>query len=460
LAAPPVKTTPPGGTENGNAGQELNPVGGTSPYTYANGAGDAKCVAPIGSPAYQYLPASSNLVVNAAGTYSYTAPTTPGNYYFCVKVCDSSTPAICNVAVYKVNVPGDLPKFGATPPVQNPPAGGTGGGDAPSQLLPEGGTLPYTWSNGSGDAKCQAPAGYTPLPASSNLTITPAGLYTYTAPTIPGNYYFCLKVCDSSTPTRCNVWVQKVIVTGAGTGLVTTKVLLRGAVPATGTVMTTSLNTLNLIPTTDPYGKGFGTTAAVLTANSVTDWVLVELRSTPGTVIESIAALVKNDGSIINADGTLPLKFATTSGDFYLSVRHRNHLGVMTAAPITISTTTQIVDFTNPSTATYGANAQTFIPAGTLKAMWAGNASGMSTGTDNVRYTAGAGGDFSAITNTLLSNGGTGAILSGYRATDANLDGVTRYSGASSDVGVVRSSVLNHPVNSSKITGYVVLQNF
>ncbi|PWK17633.1 hypothetical protein LV89_04349, partial [Arcicella aurantiaca] len=31
-------------------------------------------------------------------------PTIPGNYYFCMKVCDSSTPAKCNVAVYKVNV--------------------------------------------------------------------------------------------------------------------------------------------------------------------------------------------------------------------------------------------------------------------------------------------------------------------------------------------------------------------
>jgi hypothetical protein len=439
LSTPSPRTPAPGTPDSGNAGTELNPQGGTAPYNYTNGSGDAKCLAPVGSPAYQYLPASSNLVIVAStGAYSYTAPTMPGNYYFCVKVCDGSTPQNCNVAVYKVNVPGDLPKFGSTPPVQNPLPGGPGGGDAPSELNPGGGTEPYTWSNGANDAKCIAPEGYLPLPASSNLVVTSAGSYSYTAPTTPGNYYFCLKVCDSSTPQNCNVWVQKVTVGSPAAGLVTVKALLQGAV--SGTAMTTTLNTNGLIPTTDPYGKGATTTASILTSNGVTDWVLVELRSASvvGTVVENIAALMKNDGSIINPDGSLPLRFTTTSGNFYLSVRHRNHLGVMTAGTITISSASQTIDFTSASTPTYGLNAQVTLGNG-MKAMWAGNSKGITlAGTDKVNY-VGLGSSLSGIKAAIGS--ALSVQVTGYLKADLNLDGKASYTGLGSDLTILKATL-------------------
>ena len=53
----------------------------------------------------QALPASSNLVVNSNGTYTYTAPTNSGTYYFCVKVCDNDPVSPqCTVATYQVVV--------------------------------------------------------------------------------------------------------------------------------------------------------------------------------------------------------------------------------------------------------------------------------------------------------------------------------------------------------------------
>jgi len=96
---PAAQTATTGQAKTGNAATELAPTGGTSPYTYSNGSGDAACVAPSGATAL------TGLTVNSDGTYSYTAPATPGTYYFCIKVCDSATPtATCIVKTYTLTV--------------------------------------------------------------------------------------------------------------------------------------------------------------------------------------------------------------------------------------------------------------------------------------------------------------------------------------------------------------------
>jgi hypothetical protein len=90
-------------------------------------------------------------------------------------------------------------------------------GTAPTDLIPTGGTGTITYSNGSGDILCVAPIGAMALSATSNLTVSATGAYSYTTPTTPGTYYFCVKVCDSSSPTaQCQIASYKVIVTGAG----------------------------------------------------------------------------------------------------------------------------------------------------------------------------------------------------------------------------------------------------
>ncbi len=94
-----------GSNKSGDAAIDLAPQGGTGPYTYSNGATDPKCVAPAGA---SPLPGSSNLVVNSNGNYTYTAPTTPGIYYYCIKVCDSGLPPLCDVAVYTITVSGTV----------------------------------------------------------------------------------------------------------------------------------------------------------------------------------------------------------------------------------------------------------------------------------------------------------------------------------------------------------------
>ena len=96
---PAAQTATTGQAKTGNAATELAPTGGVSPYIYSDGTGDAACVAPSGATAL------TGLTVNSSGSYSYTAPTTAGTYYYCIKVCDSSTPtADCVVKTYTLTV--------------------------------------------------------------------------------------------------------------------------------------------------------------------------------------------------------------------------------------------------------------------------------------------------------------------------------------------------------------------
>jgi peptidoglycan/xylan/chitin deacetylase (PgdA/CDA1 family) len=66
------------------------------------------------------------------------------------------------------------------------------------------------------------------------------------------------------------------------------------------------------------------------------DWVLVELRDKDdlSLVISSRAALLLTNGSIVDLDGSSHLRFSVSENDYYVVVYHRNHLPVMSAAPI------------------------------------------------------------------------------------------------------------------------------
>jgi hypothetical protein len=149
-------------------------------------------------------------------------------------------------------------------------------------------------------------------------------------------------------------------------------------------------------PTSDPYSTAAfssaythvpanqpiaSTTAAVLAvtgSNAIVDWVFVELRTgTSGatTVVRTKAALLQSDGDIVDTDGVSPLTFSgVTAGNFYVAIRHRNHLGFRSDAPLTISSSTTH-NFTNNSIALYGITPlTTHINSATTNVMNAGDA--------------------------------------------------------------------------------------
>ncbi len=130
------------------------------------------------------------------------------------------------------------------------------------------------------------------------------------------------------------------------------KTMLGGSYDITNGLMKDELRQNALIPLTEPYtslgythigGGGETISSSVLTATgdgAIVDWVVLELRSgtNPETIIATRSALLQADGDIVDVDGVSPIAFPSVpSGNYYVAIRHRNHLGTMTATPITIT---------------------------------------------------------------------------------------------------------------------------
>jgi hypothetical protein len=228
---------------------------------------------------------------------------------------------------------------------------------------------------------------------------------------------------------------------GCDSVLVGPRVLLDGAYSITDALMIDSLRVQGLLPLTEPYtALGFPvvqpqpTNAAVLAVagpDAVVDWVLVELRDAtqPTSIISTKAALLQRDGDVVDVDGISPVSFCEPGVAVHVAVRHRNHLGVMTAGSFSLSSTSTLVDLTDPVTTAFGTAARKTVGGTSL--LWAGNV----LMDDLVKYT-GVGNDRDPI---LVSVGGAvpTATASGYQSEDVNLDGIVKYMGAANDRDLV-----------------------
>jgi hypothetical protein len=168
---------------------------------------------------------------------------------------------------------------------------------------------------------------------------------------------------------------------GAGaSNVVGVSAFLQG--PFSGGVMTTALSTNNFMPLAQPYNTApwnyTGTESVVSIPTGVVDWVLVELRKT--TAASSVdarrACFIKSDGSIVDLDGTSPVEFDKTSGNsYYVVIRHRNHLAIMSANALTLSSSlagtyltggSTEYDFGSAQSQAFGTNAMRDLGSGYL----------------------------------------------------------------------------------------------
>ena len=288
-------------------------------------------------------------------------------------------------------------------------------------------------------------------------------------------------VCNTAfSPNVCDTAIVTISIT-ADLVKLSMKVLLEGSmfgVTSTTGVMYDKLRTYttgNLIPLSDPYKTAAYsskfvsvnnantqlTTAAVLgnnidPNNDIVDWVFIELRdqNTPSLVVSTFSALVQRDGDVVDpADGVSPVSISKPAGNYYVSVRHRNHLGIMTAQPIALSITPTVIDFINMSDANvwnqsgYDGLEGQRVP-GNRRALWACNTN-MNT---NVKF-SGLNNDSNPILTAVLNEVGNTTDNYGYIGTigyyleDVNMDGRVRYNSLFSDANQVLSSVLNYPLN-------------
>lgn len=137
------------------------------------------------------------------------------------------------------------------------------------------------------------------------------------------------------------------------------KVYLEG--PYSNGGMTTSLRNLGVIPTAQPYGgipwNYCGSEQVSTIPPSVTDWVLVELRSAmaSSSSVSKRAGFLKSDGQITDLDGSSPLSFSGLNPrNYYVVIYHRNHKPILSSVPIAMSGTTAMYDFSLGSGQVYG----------------------------------------------------------------------------------------------------------
>ena len=217
------------------------------------------------------------------------------------------------------------------------------------------------------------------------------------------------------------------------------KVLLEGPYDQGNGLMHDSLRVKALLPTTEPYsalgftqagGGGEAIGSAVLSAtgnDAIVDWVLLGLRdkNNSSTLLRTRAALLQRDGDVIAADGTSPILLDVPADQYFIAVRHRNHLGVMTASAVALGSSPFTLDLTTGATSTYGAQATKSV--GSLQVMWEGN-----TVRDGVLKYTGSGSDREAV---LVRIGGVvpTATAGGYLSEDVTLDGTVKYTGVAND---------------------------
>src|SRR5690606_11897713 len=218
---------------------------------------------------------------------------------------------------------------------------------------------------------------------------------------------------------------------------VTSRVFLDG--PYNAGQMDDNLRSLGLIPAAHPYGALHSGTEtvdpavlAVSGSDAIVDWILLELRdeTTPSTIVATRAALVQRDGDIVDTDGVSEVKFfGVVDGNYHLAVRHRNHLGAMTAATYPLSQIPTDVDLTDPLEATYvtnGLNAARRDRDGVMT-LWGGNANQNTV----VNYN-GLNNDRQVIL-TLLGAESFQVPQNGYYAQDVTMNGVVNYNGFNND---------------------------
>ena len=316
-------------------------------------------------------------------------------------------------------------------------------------------------------------------------SLNPDGTLTYVAGSgQAGLDSLIYQICDKLNPAVCDTAL--VVVRIESPLLLRARVYLQGALfgvtysdAPTNTqldsLMRDDLRVKGLLPLTSPYSSWSPTiaantiTAPVLTAtgrDAIVDWVFVELReATDSTrIVTSRAALVQRDGDIVSLDGSSPLEVRALEGTaYYVSVRHRNHLGVMTASAVLMSAAGTLVDFRQPGTATYVLGVQPIHQAQVSvlqgRALWAGNALADST----VIY-QGTLNDVNVVAQQVVMAVGNSFtlpfyILKGYYGGDINLNGEVIFQGTGNDVEYIYQNVIkNHPGNAFKDNFFIIQQ--
>ncbi len=155
------------------------------------------------------------------------------------------------------------------------------------------------------------------------------------------------------------------------------KIWLEGPYQAGGN-MAISLKTAGYLPITSPYPDA---RIVKTVPDGVTDWISLEMRnSTSGLSLAQRSFFLKSNGLIVDTDGfKSDLKMpGLADGNYYLVVRHRNHLAVMSTAAVSLNILpASLFDFSAGLGQYFGGDAKLFESG--VYGMYSGDANGSGT---------------------------------------------------------------------------------
>lgn len=287
-----------------------------------------------------------------------------------------------------------------------------------------------------------------------------------------GTYSFEYQLCDNLNITsNCDTAIITVKIDIARVSI---KALLQGSLFGTSNgIMRDDLRNLNVIPLTEPYTElGLAgntrftrpdfttsetTTSAILNTtgnDAIVDWVFVELRDSVDNtvVIATKSALIQRDGNIVDSnDGVSPLVFnGLTKNEYYITVKHRNHIGVMTSAALAFNAGDIELDFSSISSTLVWNSAPMYEGFEQVQdisgkyALW-----GANTNSDRkVKYTGLFNDQEKIFTDVINFNGTTNSynydlVTPVYLNSDINMDGKTKYRGLNNDSNLLFINVVN-----------------
>jgi hypothetical protein len=260
----------------------------------------------------------------------------------------------------------------------------------------------------------------------------------------------CVTLCVVAIPEPCDVRIS-------------VKAFLQGPLmnPATPGLMNDILREEGLLPTTSPYADALvlddvnvfntgGVSGTGSDNDNIVDWVWIELRDSSDNtnIIVGRSALLQRDGDVVDINGVSDFSIDVPSDNYYIVIKHRNHLGTMSANAIALSYTPAIVDFTDSAFVTFGSDAQATSSWGD-KMLCAGNVNGDTS----IQYTGSAPENadlLAAVLNNPANflNLPTFPMSNVYSDFDVDMNGSVLYLGGSApDITPILQNVLDYPGN-------------
>jgi uncharacterized protein YjdB len=352
--------------------------------------------------------------------------------------------------------------------------------------------------------------------AAGTLTLLANGDYTFDpAETFYGPVDFPYTTCDDNVSVACASATLHILVVRDLT--IRVRVYLEGSLLNNGNEIGTThtrplmrddlrlsdFTAARYIPDTDPYAAMSATSweggnekydhvlSGLLTKfsfvddpttvfgvtgeDAISDWVYVELRSNLDNtlIVSTRSGLVQRDGDVAELNGDFGLRFPGVDvDDYYVVIRHRNHLGAMTAVAQTPTQLSDLVDFTQAATGIFDFGATKF--GGTYDytglhqnpnskpgylALWGGD----FDGNGKIKY-ANPGDDLNNLLGNVLGYEIVAGLeynfftnfdfAFGYQDGDFDMNSKSKYDNPNDDKNMLYGQLLFYPLNAQFLSNF------